>query len=323
MNLILSVVLLLLADSWAWAEGGAAPGYPSKPIRIIVPSAAGGPSDVHTRVIAQKMGEHWGQQVLVDNRPGGNTLIGAQAVAKAPPDGYTVLMALDSTLALNPSLYAKLPYDPIKDFAPITQTVWSPLILVVNADTGPSSVKELLQQARANPGKLSFGTGTPTTRLAGELLKSMAGVDMLSVPFKSSAGTVQGLLSKDVTFTIDGVTASMAHLQSGKLRALARLSAQPIEALPNLPSLASEAALPGFDVSVWIGWVAPAGTPSDIINKLAQEVARILALPDVRERLNNVGLVPASSTPQDFAAFIRAESQRWSKVIKDAGIRPE
>src|SRR3990172_4172834 len=264
----------LLSACILWAQGSAAQSYPNKPVRIIIPSPAGGPTDVLTRVIAQKMNEAWGQQIIPDNRPGAASIIGAQAAAKAAPDGYTLMMAIDSTLALNPSLYAKLPYDPQKDFAPITRTAFSPIILVVDAASGPKSIRELIQRARANPGKLTFGTGTPSTRLAGEMIKSMANVDMLNVPFKASAGTVQGLLSKDVDFILDGVPAGISHIRSGKFRVLASLSSYPIETLPGLPALASEPEFAGFDVSVWLGLVAPAGTPPDIVNKVQQETLR-------------------------------------------------
>ncbi len=313
----------LLWTCLGWVPQSAAQPYPNKPVRIIIPSPAGGPTDVLTRVIAQKMSESLGQQIIPDNRPGAASIIGAQAAAKSPNDGYTLLMAIDSTLALNPSLYAKLPYDPQKDFAPITRTAFSPIILIVDAATGPKSIRELIQQARANPGKLAFGTGTPSTRLAGEMIKSMANVDMLNVPFKASAGVVQGLLSKDVTFILDGVTAGISHIRSGKFRVLASLSSYPVDALPGLPALASEPEFPGFDVSVWLGLVAPAGTPPEIVNKLQQETVRILALPDVKEKLANIGLIPAGNTPAEFGSFIRAEADRWAKVIKQAGIKPE
>ena len=295
--------------------------YPSKPIRIIVPFPAGGPTDVLSRIIGQKMTENWGQQVLVDNRPGANTIIGAEAVAKAAPDGYTLLMAIDSTLVMNQSLYSKLPYDPIKDFAPITLSCWSHLILVTDANTGPKSVAELIQIARANPGKINFGAGTITTQLAGEMFTKAAGLDMVYVPYKGSAGTVQGLLSGDVKFIVDGVTSSLPHIKSGKFRVLATTGTRPIAALPGLPTLAAEAGLPGFDVVIWQGLVAPAGTPSDIIAKLYQEILRIYALPDVKERIAAAGLDPVTSTPAEFTAFIRSESERWTKVIKEAGIR--
>jgi len=295
--------------------------YPSKPIRIVVPFPAGGPTDVLSRIIGQKMAENWGQQVLVDNRPGANTIIGAEAVAKAAPDGYTLLMAIDSTLVMNQSLYSKLPYDPIKDFAPVTLTVWSHLILVTDASSGPKSVAELVQMAKANPGKVNFGAGTITTQLAGEMFKKAAGLDMVFVPYKGSPGTVQGLLSGDVKFIVDGVTSSVPHIKSGRFRVLATTGSRPIAALPGLPTLAAGAGLPGFDVVIWQGLVAPVGTPSDIIAKLNQEILRIYALPDVRERIAAAGLDPVTSTPAEFTAFIRSESERWGKAIKEAGIR--
>ena len=295
--------------------------YPSKPIRIVVPFPAGGPTDVLSRIMGQKMAENWGQQVLVDNRPGANTIIGAEAVAKAAPDGYTLLMAIDSTLVMNQSLFSKLPYDPIKDFAPVTLTVWSHLILVTDASSGPKSVAELVQMARANPGRVNFGAGTITTQLAGEMFKKAAGLDMVFIPYKGSPGTVQGLLSGDVKFIIDGVTSSVPHIKSGKFRVLATTGSRPIAALPGLPTLAAEAGLPGFDVVIWQGLVAPAGTPSDIIAKLHQEVLRIYALPDAKEKIAAAGLDPVTSTPAEFAAFIRSESERWGKAIKEAGIR--
>ena len=295
--------------------------YPSKPIRIVVPFPAGGPTDVLSRIIGQKMAENWGQQVLVDNRPGANTIIGAEAVARAAPDGHTLLMAIDSTLVMNQSLFSKLPYDPIKDFAPVTLTVWSHLILVTDASSGPKSVAELIQIARANPGRVNFGAGTITTQLAGEMFKKAAGLDMVFVPYKGSPGTVQGLLSGDVKFIVDGVTSSVPHIKSGRFRVLATMGSRPIAALPGLPTLAAEARLPGYDVVIWQGLVAPAGTPGDIIAKLNQEILRIYALPDAKERIVAAGLDPVTSTPAEFTAFIRSESERWGKAIKEAGIR--
>jgi tripartite-type tricarboxylate transporter receptor subunit TctC len=224
---------------------------------------------------------------------------------------------------MNQSLDAKLPYDPLKDFAPVTLTAWSPIILVTDAASGPKSVQELIQDAKANPGKLNYGAGTITPQLAGEQFKSLAGIQMVYVPYRGSPPTVQGLLSNDVKVIIDGVTSSLPHVRSGKLRVLANLSSRPIAALPNAPSLAAEAGLPGFDIAVWLGLVAPAGTPPEVIAKLNQEIARIVQMPDVKEKYAAVGQDPASTTPQEFGAFIRAESERWSKVVKQAGIRLE
>ncbi len=316
-KLLGSIVLVLM--------GGAsivlAQSYPSKPIRVIVPFPAGGPSDVGMRLIAQKMTESMGQQVLVDNRPGANTIIGAEAVAKAAPDGYTLLCAIDSTLTMNQFMYSKLPYDPIKDFAPVTSILWSPVIMVVDAAIGPKSVKDLLQEARANPGKLNFGSGTVATRLIGEQIKSRAAIDVVYVPYKGSPETVKGLLSNDVRFIIDGVTSSVPHIRSGKFRAIANLGARPISALPGLPSFATEADMPGFEAGVWLGVVATAGTPQSVVDRLNLEIRRALAMPDVIEKLSGSGLEPMVSTPAEFAAFIKKEAERSEPAIRKAGIR--
>jgi tripartite-type tricarboxylate transporter receptor subunit TctC len=309
--------LLMLALGAAAAN---AQSYPNKPIRMIVPFPAGGPSDVLARVIGQKMSETFGQQVVVDNRPGGNTIIGAEAVAKAAPDGYTLLMAIDSTLTMNQYLYSKLPYDPLKDFAPISLAGLAPVIIEVDAKTGPQSVRELFERAKANPGKLTYGAGTITTQLIGEMLKTMAGIDIVYVAYRGSAPTVQGLLTHEVSFTIDGVTSSVPHIQAGTFRVLATTGSTPIPALPNLPKLSSEPGFAGFDVATWLGLVAPAGTPQPIVTKLAQEVARISGLPDAKEKLAAAGIELTSKSPAEFGQFIRHEADRWAKVIQQAGI---
>jgi tripartite-type tricarboxylate transporter receptor subunit TctC len=313
---VLALAFLILA-----AVAQAQP-YPVKPIRIVVPSPAGGPSDVGARVVGEKIAASWGQPVLIENRPGGNNIIGTQVVAKAAPDGYTLLMALDSTLTMHPSLYSNLPYDPARDFAPVALAFISPIVLITDA-SGPASVMELLQFAKANPGKVTFGAGTLTTRLAGELLKSQTGTDMLIIPYKGSAGTTQGLLSKDVIFTLDGVTTSMPHIRAGKLKVLANLTQRPIAALPGLPTLAAETGIRDFDVSVWLGFVAPAGTPRDLVAKLNQEIVRVLGLPDVKEKLAALGMEPGGGTPAEFESFIRAETDKWQRVIKASGFKAE
>ncbi len=305
------------------AAQGAPATYPARPIRVIVPFPAGGPSDVGMRVIAQKMTDNWGQQVLVDNRPGANTIIGAEAVAKSGADGYTLLFAIDSTLTMNQHLYAKIPYDPVRDFTPVSLTLWSPLIVVTDAQTGPGSIKDLIQRARAAPGKLSYGAGTITTQLAGEQFKRMSGLDIVMVPYKGSPPTVQGMLSGDVSFIIDGVTSSVPHLKSGKFRALATMGDKAPAALPQLPVFSAEAGLADFNIGVWLGLVAPAGTPADIVDRLNREVARILTLTDVRERLAAVGLEPMNATPAEFGAYITQQSARWGELIRQTGIRLE
>jgi tripartite-type tricarboxylate transporter receptor subunit TctC len=314
------VVALLFAA--LLAATAAAQDYPTRTIRIVVPFLAGGGTDILARVIAQKLNERWGQPVVVDNRPGGNTLIGAQEVARAAPDGYTLLMAIDSTLVMNQYLYTKLPYDPLKDFTPITITALSQIAIFVDAAKGPKTVQELIHQVKANPGKWAYATGTITTQLGGELFKRTVGVPMTHVPYKGSAANLQALLAGDVPLTFDGVTAYVPHVKSGKVRALANMSGTPVAVFPDLPKLADVPGFAGFDVTVWLGLVAPAGTPAPIVAKLHQEVARINALPEVKERLAASGLDPqASASPAQFGAYLKGESARWSTVIKEAGIK--
>ena len=294
--------------------------YPQKAIRLVVPFPAGGPTDILARVVGQKLADRLGQAVFVDNKPGANTIIGASAVAKAAPDGYTLLLAIDSTLVMNQSLYSKLPYDPVKDFEPIAKMAISPLI-VVTSSIGPQSLKAMLAQAKAQPGKVSFGYGTFTAQLGGEIIKNSLGLNILSVAYKGSAGNVQGLLSNDVTYIIDGVSTALPHIQSGKFRALANLGNKRIPVLPDLPTVASEAGLPGFDVAVWMGMVAPRGTPEAITRMLSEEVSRILELPEVKEKLDAVGLLPDMMPPAPFRTFMQAESVKWNKVITQAEIK--
>ena len=320
-----SATTVVLASLFVTCTGQAfaqtAQAYPTRSIRMVIPFPAGGPTDVLARILGQKMSEGWKQPVLVENRPGANTILAAEAVAKAAPDGYTLLMAIDSTLVMNQTLISKLPYDPVKDFAPISLVATSPVIVVTDAVKGPKSIQDLLQQARANPGKLNFGGGTVATQLIGELIRRQAGIDIVYVPYKGSPGTVQGLLSNDVNFIIDGVTSSVPHVKSGKFRVLATTGSCPIAALPGTPPFATEANIPGFDVAVWLGMVAPAGTPADILGKLHQEIVRIYTFADVREKVLAAGLEPASSAPAEFADFMRKETARWTPIIKATGIK--
>jgi tripartite-type tricarboxylate transporter receptor subunit TctC len=299
--------------------------FPSRPIRIIVPFPAGGPTDINARIIAQKMSEDFKQPVVIENRPGGNTAIGAQVVAKAEPDGYTLLAAMDTTLVMNPATAtAPLSYDPFRDFATITLTAKNTSLLTVRAADGPKSVRELIARAKQSPGKLNYGAGIITTRLAGYLFAREAGIAVQLIPYKGSADVVQGLLTGSVDFIVDGVAASLPLIQGGKLRPLAKLNRRPLPVLPDLQPLGVAAGLPQLeDMSSWIGLVAPAGTPSGIVDKLAREVAAIYADPAVAERLEKAGITAATSTPAEFDAFFRAEAKRWTEVFKDSGIKLE
>ena len=294
--------------------------FPSRAIKIVVPFPAGGPSDVLARMVGQKMSEDWGQPVVIENRPGANTVLGAQQVAKAAPDGYTLLMAIDSTLTMNQYLYRSPPYDPFNDFAPITLTAKTMQLLIVNAASNVKTVKDLIAQAKAQPGKLNYGAGTITTKLTGYLFNKAAGVETMLVPYNGSAEVAQAVLTKSVDFSFDGPSASLSLIQGGQFRVLAKFDPRPFPPVPDLPMITTE--LPNMDeITVWLGLVAPKGTPPAVIDKLQGEVAKALADPAVKAKADASGLFPATSTPAEFAAFIRKEAQRWSTVVKDTGMK--
>ena len=294
--------------------------FPSRAIKIVVPFPAGGPSDVLARMIGQKMSEDWGQPVVIENRPGANTVLGAQQVAKAAPDGYTLLMAINSTLTMNQYLYRTPPYDPFNDFAPITLTAKTMQLLIVNAASNVKTVKDLIAQAKAQPGKLNYGAGTITTKLTGYLFNKAAGVETMLVPYNGSAEVAQAVLTKSVDFSFDGPSASLSLIQGGQFRVLAKFDPRPFPPVPDLPMITTE--LPNMDeITVWLGLVAPKGTPPAVIDKLQGEVAKALADPAVKAKADASGLFPATSTPAEFAAFIRKEAERWSTVVKETGMK--
>ena len=314
-------VALTLDPAWAQAPLEAdAKGYPNRPIRIIVPFPPGGPADTITRLVGQRISEDWGQAVVIENRAGGNTAIGAQAAARAASDGYTLLAAMDTTMVINPLVAANLPYDPHKDFVPITLLTKTMSLVVVRGD-GPNTVKELIAKARANPGKLNMGAGTITSRLGALQFAKAAGIDVQLVPFKGSAEIGQAVLAGTVDFALDSTGTSLPLIQSGHYRALAKYSNRPLPILPDLPSLSVAAELPSLgESSTWIALVAPAGTPAAIIGKIHREVASIYNDVAMTTKLEQIG-IPAlrSSSPAEFAAFIGSETERWSKVIKESG----
>ena len=294
--------------------------FPTRAIKIVVPFPAGGPSDVLARMIGQKMSEDWGQPVVIENRPGANTVLGAQQVAKAAPDGYTLLMAIDSTLTMNQYLYSTPPYDPFNDFAPITLTAKTMQLLIVNAASDVKTVKDLISRAKAQPGKLNYGAGTITTKLTGYLFNKSAGIETVLVPYNGSAEVAQGLLTKSVDFSFDGPSASLSLIQGGQFRVLAKFDPRPFPPVPDLPLITT--AMPNMDeITVWLGLVAPKGTPAAVIDKIQAEVAKALADPAVKTKADASGLFPATSTPAEFAAFIRKEAQRWSSVVKETGMK--
>jgi tripartite-type tricarboxylate transporter receptor subunit TctC len=323
MQRVARLLISAIVASWAAPAGAQdlAAGYPNRPIHLIVPFPAGGPSDIVARLIGQKMSEDWGQPVVVENRPGANTIIGAQAAAKAAPDGYTLFMAIDSSLVMNQYLAKSLPYDPLNDFAPITLTAKTISVLTVAA-SGPKSVKELIAKAKARPGTLNYGAGTITAQLMGHLFHKAAGLDIVYVPFKGTPETVNGLLtgSVELIYAANQIVAPL--IASGQVRALAKLDRDAPPAMADIPPLGDEAGLPDLDdISVWLGLVAPKGTPKPIIDKIHTEVVKVLTDPAVKERSERTGNYPVTSTPEQFAAFIRKEAERWEKVIKETGIR--
>jgi tripartite-type tricarboxylate transporter receptor subunit TctC len=322
---ILALLALLPALPSVAEEGAdAAKAFPSRPIRIIVPFPAGGPTDILARVIGQRMSEDWREPVVIENRPGANTAIGAQQVARATPDGYTLLAAMDTTLVMNPAAIKNLPYDPFRDFASITLAAKNTSLLTVRADDGPKSIAELIAGAKRNAGKLNYGAGIITTRLAGYLFNREAGIDVQLVPYKGSAEVVQGLLTGAVDYIIDGVASSLPLIQSGKFRALAKLNSRPLPALPDVPPLSVVAGMPALDdISSWIAIVAPARTPRAVVDKIQQEVAQMYADPVLYERLQKAGINAVASTPEEFDAFFRKEAVRWDKALKESGMQLE
>ncbi len=311
--------LFCLAASVAFAQG-----YPSKPVRMVVPFPPGGTTDILARAVGQKLSEAWGQQVVIDNRPGAGGNIGTDIVAKAPADGYTLLMGTVGTHAINASLYAKLPFDPIKDFAPVALVASVPNVLVVNATIPATSVKELIALAKSKPGQLNFassGNGT-SIHLSGELFKSMTGTSILHIPYKGSSPALTDLIGGQTNMMFDNLPSSMGHIKSGKLRALAVTSAKRSPALPDVPTIA-EAGVAGYEASSWFGVLAPAGTPKEIVAKINADIVKALGVPEIKERLSSQGAEPVGNTPEQFAAYIGTELVKWAKVVKDSGAKIE
>jgi tripartite-type tricarboxylate transporter receptor subunit TctC len=320
----MTVRRMLLAAALAFAAASAsAQTYPSKPIRWIVPFPPGGSTDLLARVVGQKLTESWGQQVVVENRGGAGGTLGAAEAARAAPDGYTLLMgAIHHTIAT--SAYPKLPYDFQRDFAPITVVAIVPNVLVVNPSVPAKTVKELIAYAKANPGKLTYGSAGMGTahHLIGEVFNSRAGVDILHVPYKGSAPAVADLIGGQVSMMYDTVASCLPHVKAGKIRALAVATANRSSALPDIPTI-SDAALPGFEVTTWFGALAPAKTPKEIVSRLNGEMVKILNLPDVRKRLLDSGAEPVGNTPEQMAAQIRKETEEFAKIVKQAKIVAE
>lgn len=315
--MIRSTALALLCIVAA-VPAAAQSGYPNRPIRIVVPFPPGGPADLIARFVGQKMSEDFGQPVVIENRAGGNTAPAAQAVARAAPDGYTLFTPMDTTMVMNPLVMNNLPYDPLKDFSLITLLTKNMSLIVVRASDGPKTIKELIAKAKANPGKLNMGAGTITSRLGALLFAKEAGFEAQLVPFKGSSEIGQAVLAGTVDFALDSTGTALPLIQGGQYRALAKYSRRPLPQLPDLPSLNEAAGLPDIaESSTWIGLTGPAGIPPAIIDKLTRKVASIYADPVIMARLEKAGIMPVASTPKEFDAFVRSESERWAKVFKE------
>jgi tripartite-type tricarboxylate transporter receptor subunit TctC len=322
-NSIVALLFVVAALGTAWAQkAGAAQGYPNKPVKLVIPYPPGGGTDTIARPLAQRLTENLGQQIVVENRGGAGGNIGMEAVARAAPDGYTIVIALTAQLAVNPSLYKKLPYDPVKDFAPITLFADGPYLLVVHPSLPVRSVKELVALARARPNEITVGSSGNGSggHLAAELLMSMTGIKMLHVPYKGGGPALTALLSGEIQVLFSTYASGRGHIESGRIRALAVSTAKRPAVLPDLPTIA-EAGVPGYDSGVWYALLAPAGTPRDIVAKLNTEIVRVLNEPQYHKMLVNAAITPIGSTPDELARHIRKEIVKWAKVVKESGAR--
>jgi tripartite-type tricarboxylate transporter receptor subunit TctC len=319
-QLVTALVLLAVALPAALAQDS----YPNRPIRIIVPTAPGGPSDIGARLIAQELTKRWGRQVVVDTRPGAGSIIGTEIVARAPPDGYTLLLT-PSTLAINPATYKNMPYDAVRDFAPITQTHFVPNLILLHPSVPAKSVKELIALAKARPGEIlyaSSGHGT-NPHLVIEMFASMAQIRLLHIPYKGTLpGLIETLAGRVAMIATSSMSLVVPHVRTGKLRALGITSATRSRAIPDIPTIA-EAGVPGYEAVQWSGMLAPAATPQELITRLHKEVTAILRMPEVRDRLEADSAEIVAGSPEQFAEFLRAEMVKWANVVKAAGIKAE
>jgi tripartite-type tricarboxylate transporter receptor subunit TctC len=321
MRLLSFIAVLVLLPMIA--PQAAAQSYPAKPVRMIVPWAAGGTTDILGRVIAQKMGEKWGQPVLVENRGGAAGNIGGEAAARSPADGYTLLLGTMSSHAMNQFLYQKMTFDPVADLAPISLVANVATVLVVNPALPVKNVNELIALARAKPGQLNFASGgiASFNQLCAELLKMSTRIDIVHVPYKGGGPAVADLVGGKVDMLFTGAPVTMSHIKSGRLKVLAVTDSQRSAALPDTPTMSES--VPGYEFNNWYGIMAPAGTPRPLIDLLNAEVHRILSLPDVRERFSGLGADPTPSTPEKFAAVMKTDAEKWGRIIKQAGVRAE
>lgn len=308
--------------AFAFTYGAAAQTYPNRTVTLIVPFAPGGPADVLGRVIGQKLSEEFGQQVVIDNRSGANTIVGAQVVARAKPDGYTLLLAIDGTLVMNPFLYTKLPYDPFKDFEPITLVAAVPSAITAAITTPVNTLKDIVELERAKPGTLQIGVSTPTSQVAIGLLNMRAGIKLTMIPYRGGTTQITSMLAGDIPIGHESVNVSLPLHREKKIKIIALTGQKRLELAPEIPTIAET--FPGFDMGIWQSVVAPSGTPKDVVTRLHVAINKVLATPDVRDRLTQVGIQPSGSrSPEEFAAFMRSQAETRSQVIKAVGIKIE
>ena len=296
--------------------------YPTRLVTIVVPTSAGGPADILARILAQKMSEDWHQPVIVENRSGSNQILGLRSVAASEPDGYRLLVVNDGPMTMNRSLFKDVGYNPKSDFTPIANVAWIPLVLVINPKVPAKTVSELVTYLRANPGKFNYAAGGSTTQLAAELFKSMTDTDVQGVMYRGSAQAIPSVMSGEVQMMIDAIASSLPYIRADKLRALAVAGGQRSSILPDLPTI-SEAGVPGYGASTWLGLFGPAKLPSDIRDTIQDEVKRIIAQPEVRDRMLKIGFEPAGGSPAALATMIEEDSAKWSKVIGKLGIKKQ
>ena len=320
--LLIAALALALASHIGMVRAQSADSYPSKPVRFVVGFPPGGANDILGRLVGAKLQERLGQTFVIENKPGANAIIATDFVAKSAPDGYTLLIGASGAMTFNPGLYDKLPYDPVKDFAPITLIGSFPLVLTVSPSIGVGTVHELVVLAKSKPGALNYGAGSTPFHLAAELFKMQTGTDMKHVPYKGSAATVNGLLGGEVALTFVDSPPVVAQIKAGKLRGLAVTSPKRAPFMPDLPTV-MEAGVPDFEVVLWTSLFAPVGTPSTVVRKLQGEIAKILQIPEIRERMTAIGIDPIGSTPEELAAQLQKDLIRWTKVARTAGIRAD
>ena len=322
-RLCMLTVLTIFPIGASPAQPDKAGAYPTKPIRLIVPLTAGGPTDLLARIIAVPLSDALGQQVIVDNRPGAGGNIGADIAAKSPADGYTLFMGTSGPLSINSTLYPKLPFDPITDFAPIILAASAPFVVIVHPSVAAQNMKELIALAKAKPGQLNYGSVPGSaSHLSTELFKMMAGVNIVHIPYKGAAPATTDVIAGQIQLSFASTPGSVPVVKAGKVKALGVTSAKRIGKLPEVPTLA-EAALPGYEASVWYGVVAPARTPREVVQRLNKEIAAVVANPTHRERMLGGDFEPTTSTPEQFAAFIKSETAKWGKVVKASGAKAE